>query len=146
MNIIITLIILILTYHIIKYFWSRRWLYYHSSRMHGPRSWPIIGNALHLAGGPDGKSLNPNLMNTHPINSMHQDYWKSSWIWWKNTISHHCDYGSDPNCSSFYHSPRTSPLFSINRCTKTNRINLRNQSLAMACSQHRVRRLIKNGG
>nr|XP_015836193.1 PREDICTED: uncharacterized protein LOC662514 [Tribolium castaneum] len=36
---------------IIKYNWSRRWLYYYGSKISGPFAWPIIGSAHHFIGG-----------------------------------------------------------------------------------------------
>ncbi|XP_044261131.1 cytochrome P450 4C1-like isoform X1 [Tribolium madens] len=36
---------------LIKYNWSRRWLYYYGSKINGPFAWPIIGSAHHFIGG-----------------------------------------------------------------------------------------------
>ncbi|XP_044261138.1 cytochrome P450 4C1-like [Tribolium madens] len=38
-------------FFIIKYNWSRRWLYYYGSKIDGPFGWPIIGSAHYFIGG-----------------------------------------------------------------------------------------------
>ncbi|KYB27141.1 Cytochrome P450 4c3-like Protein [Tribolium castaneum] len=48
---LIWVLFIIVLYFLLKYNWSRRWLYYYGSKIDGPFAWPIIGSAHHFIGG-----------------------------------------------------------------------------------------------
>ncbi|XP_044261300.1 cytochrome P450 4C1-like isoform X2 [Tribolium madens] len=48
---LIWVLFIIIMYFIIKYNWSRRWLYYYGSKIDGPFGWPVIGSAHYFIGG-----------------------------------------------------------------------------------------------
>ncbi|XP_044261137.1 cytochrome P450 4C1-like [Tribolium madens] len=50
LSLVISVLVLVF---FIKYHWNRRWLYYHSSKLPGPSSWPLIGSAHYFLGGYD---------------------------------------------------------------------------------------------
>ncbi|XP_044261197.1 cytochrome P450 4c3-like [Tribolium madens] len=50
-SVLLWVLLIVILYFIIKYNWSRRWLYYYGSKMDGPFAWPIIGSAHKFIGG-----------------------------------------------------------------------------------------------